>query len=322
MHNIETSVRRDKFSHINPHRNDADHHKSTTSCIAKMAYKIIGILCLIVAVITALPAQEQQTRSARNNLLTENDLLDSLQTDCLRKDTSACIKYKIFNFVEKNLDHRNVIAVTKGVNIVKASTSESNGSPRAFSKNATLETLLMNRLQRFLDTHSIQIDLKGSDVVNTITSTARSMGDYVSSLFEDEEDDDVDDDNLTEEGRGKKKKKKIIKMLGPFLGIAALKAVLIGKLIMKKIALIAFKAFFMAKIALLISGAIIAKKLLAGASLGGPVHPPIYDVHPHHEHHDVHGPDFGGGYGVSGHGGGWGRSSEAQQLAYKAQLKQ
>lgn len=288
-----------------------------------MARKIIGILCLIVAA-SALPAQEQ-SRSAKNSILTEDDLLDTLQADCLRKDTTACVKYKIFSLVDKTLGHKDIITVTDGVNIVKTGSGEFDGAPRALPSNTTLETLLVSRLQRFLDTHTVKIDLKGSDVMNTISSTASSVGEYTRSLFED----DVEEDDPSEEGRGKKiKKKKIVKMLGPLMGIAALKMALLGKLFMAKIALIAGKALIMAKIALLISVVIGAKKLLAGGGFGGGSggggHVVDVVAHPHHSSHDIHGGggggggDYGGGFGSSGHGGGWGRSAEAQQLAYRA----
>lgn len=299
-----------------------------------MAHKIIGVLCLVLFVVklaSSIPAQDL-TRSARNNLLTEDDLLDSLQADCLRKDSSACVKYKIFNFVEKNLGHKDIITVTKGVNIIKTSNSETDGaSSRSFNKNATLETLLMNRMQRFLDTHTIKVDMSGSDMINTFTSTARSMKEYAFSLFEDEE----DEDNLTEEGRGKKKKvKKVLKVLGPLLGLAALKGALLGKLATGALALLAGKALLTAKAALIIAVVIGVRKLLGGGGFGGfggGGGGTVVDVvaHPHHSHEVVHSSDYGGGYGGGGHGGGygssghggWARSSEAQKLAYKAHLQ-
>lgn len=269
----------------------------------------ILLLCIIAAV-TALPAQE----NARNALQTENDLLDTIYNDCLRKDTTSCLKYKLFSFVDKMLGHKDTITVTEGVQIIKTG-SDADGAPRALNGDETIESLIMNRIQSFLESHTIKVDLKGSDIVNAVTSTARSFNEIV-----------AEEETLEEEGRGKKKKAQ--KILGPLMAAAALKAAVLGKLALAGIALIAGKALLIGKIALVLSAIIGLKKLLGS----GGKHV-TYEVVSHPQHSSSHvsshesvyggssggggyGGDVGGGYSSSGHGG-WGRSLDAQQLAYR-----
>ncbi|CAH0555726.1 unnamed protein product [Brassicogethes aeneus] len=285
-----------------------------------------GILLCIVAVACALPAQEE-ARGSRNSIQTENDLLDSIYTDCLRKDSMSCLKYKLFNFVDKMLGHKDTITVTEGVQIIKTG-EERDGAPRAYNADESIENVLWNRISGFLESHTIKVDLKGSEIVNAVSSSARSLGDVVDSLAEEE------NSIETEEGRGKKKK--AAKLMGPLMAAMALKAAVIGKLALGAIALIAGKALLIGKIALVLSAIIGLKKLLGGQ--GKHV---TYEVVSHPQHSSSHvsthesvygGSGHGGGYGgdvsggysggaaagaSSGHGG-WGRSLEGQQLAYRA----
>ncbi|RZB41619.1 DUF1676 domain containing protein [Asbolus verrucosus] len=280
-----------------------------------MAYQTAGLL-LCIALASALPAQEE-ARASRNAIQNENDLLDSIYSDCLRKDSTSCLKYKLFAFVDKMLGHKDTITVTEGVQIIK--TGGESGAPRALNGDETIESLIMSRIQSFLESHTIKVDLKGSDIVNAVASTARSFNDVVDGL----EDNSVE----TEEGRGKKKKAQ--KILGPLMAAAALKAAVLGKLALAAIALIAGKALLIGKIALVLSAIIGLKKLL-GSSGGKHV---TYEVVSHPQHSTSHvsshetvyggsggggyGGDVGGGYGGSSGHGGWGRSLEAQQLAYR-----
>ncbi|KAF2905849.1 hypothetical protein ILUMI_00321 [Ignelater luminosus] len=218
--------------------------------------KVVGILC-IVAAACALPAQEE-ARASRNAIQTENDLLDSIYADCLRKDSISCVKYKLFSFVDKMLGNRDTITITDGLTIVKTEDGETEGAPRALNGDDTVESLIFNRIQRFLDTHRIKVDLKGSEIVDSFTSAARSFGDVMDGLNED------DNSVGVEEGRGKKKKGS--KLLGPLLAAGALKAAILGKLALAAIALIAGKALLIGKIALVLSLIIGLKKLLGGGN--------------------------------------------------------
>lgn len=279
------------------------------------------LLCLAVAV-HALPAQDEPRGNA---VQTESDLLDAIYNDCLRKDSLSCLKYKLFNFVDKMLGHKDSITLTEGVQIVKTGDGEAKeGAPRSVTADDTVESLIFNRVARFLDTHTIKVNVKGSEIVNAVSSTARSLGDIADSFTGD------DDSVGEEEGRGKKKKAS--KLMGPLMAAMALKAALLGKLALGAIALIAGKALLIGKIALVLSAIIGLKKLL-GQGQGKHV---TYEVvaHPQHstshvQSHEVYGGgsahgggfsgDIGGGYGSggsSGHGG-WGRSLDAQSLAYR-----
>lgn len=54
-----------------------------------------------------------------------------------------------------------------------------------------VDTLIFDRVGRFLKTHSIKVDLKGSDILGVVESAGRSLDDLSDSLVE---------------GRGKKSK--------------------------------------------------------------------------------------------------------------------
>lgn len=225
------------------------------------------------------------------------------------------------------LGNKDTITVTEGVQIVKAEGADTTeGAPRALNGDETIESLLLNRVARFVESHTIKVDLKGSDIVNAVSSTARSFGDVMNGFTEEE------NAIVAEEGRGKKKK--AAKLLGAILALAGLKAALLAKLALAGIALIAGKALLIGKIALVISSIIGLKKLLAHQ--GKHV---TYEVVAHPQHSsshvsthesvyggsgggggyggDIGGGGYGGGSSSSGHGSGWGRSLEAQQLAYR-----
>ncbi|KAJ8946005.1 hypothetical protein NQ314_009001 [Rhamnusium bicolor] len=286
--------------------------------------KLVGLyLCLVVAV-SALPTQEE---ARGNSIQTENDLLDSIYNDCLRKDSVSCLKYKLFNFIDKMLGHKDTIRVTEGVQIINTG-GEKDGAPRAITSEDTIESLIFNRIAGFLETHTIKVELKGSEIVNAVSSTARSLGDIADSLYGEE------NSVGEEEGRGKKKKGS--KLMGPLMAAMALKAAVLGKLALAGIALIAGKALLIGKIALVLSAIIGLKKLL-GQGQGKHV---TYEVVAHPQHSSSHvqthesvyaggsghgggySGDIGGGYGSGGSGhGGWGRSLDAQSLAYRGQTQ-
>ncbi|KAF7275037.1 osiris 7 [Rhynchophorus ferrugineus] len=281
--------------------------------VIKMNCKLTAVLLFAFVAVHALPAQEE---ARSNSIQTESDLLDSVYTDCLKKDSLSCLKYKLYSFVDKSLGQKDTITVTDGVQIVKTG-NEKDGAPRALNGDESVESLILDRVSRFLNSHTIKVDLKGSDIVNAVQSGARSFADAI-------EDEDV------EEGRGKKKKKN---MMGPLMAAMALKAAILGKLALWAIGLIAGKALIIGKIALVLSAIIGIKKLLGGQGSGKHV---TYEVVAHPQHssshvstHEVaysggsgHGGgysgDIGGGYGGSGQGV-WKRSLDAQQLAYRGQ---
>lgn len=271
-----------------------------------------------VALCSALPAEE--TRNHARSV--DNDIMDSIYSDCLRKDSVSCVKYKLFNFVDKVLAVRDQFSLTEGVTVVRSPDAPpaSTEAARAVSGDESFESLALNRISSFLNTHTIKVELKGSDIVQAVSSTGRALEDVTESLFGSPA---ADETNITEESRGKKKK--AAKILGPILALVALKAAALLPLMLGAIALIAGKALLIGKIALVLSAVIGLKKLLSQEKHV------TYEVvaHPHHSaSHSISHDSYGSGYsadagasasyGSSGHGG-WGRSIDAQDLAYGAQ---
>ncbi|XP_058059515.1 uncharacterized protein LOC131210304 [Anopheles bellator] len=284
-------------------------------------YRVAAVLCLALTVAVALPAEE--VRSSRNAINTDSDLVGSIYKECLSSDSMSCVKYKLFSFIDRVMAKRSVIALSDGVTMVKTpgvAEGETEGAPRSLTGDESLEQLILSRVQSFLSTYTIKVDLKGSDIVSAVTSTGRALEDVSENLLENEE-----DGPTTGEARGKKKK--AAKILGPLLLAVALKAAALLPLLLGAIALIAGKALLIGKIALVLSAIIGLKKLLSQEKHV------TYEVvaHPHHStsHTSSHGDAYalGGSYGgdaggysaSSGHGG-WGRSiQDAQDLAYGAQ---
>lgn len=279
--------------------------------------KAFTILCGI-ALVSALPAEEVRAAQSRNAVSSESDLMESLYSDCVRKDSVSCVKYKLFSFVDKMLDQKDTFALTEGVTVVRSPTPDGpEGAPRSLTGDESIESLVVSRIQNFLQSHTIKVDLKGSEIVNAVSSTGRAFEDISDNLFGDEA------NEIQSEARGKKKK--AAKILGPLLLALGLKAAALLPLLLGAIALIAGKALLIGKIALVLSAVIGLKKLLSQEKHV------TYEVvaHPHHStsHSSSHGEAFsvgsgldagGGGYASSGHGG-WGRSADAQELAYRGQ---
>ncbi|CAB0030517.1 unnamed protein product [Trichogramma brassicae] len=280
---------------------------------------MIVACCCLASRTWALPAASNDEKIANGN-----DLMSSIYADCVKKESLSCIKYKVFAFVDRMLADKEDISLSEGITVVKTTqTNIEEGAPRSID-STDLETLLFDRLGRFLRTHSIKVDLKGSDILGAIESTARSFDGSSAA----------DDSSAAVEGR---KKKKTQKMMGPIMMAMAMKAAALLPLSLGFIALIAGKALLIGKIALVISTIIGLKKLLSTEKHV------TYEVvqHPHHSSshsvssHDDSGPHggggfsasapsggdfggYGGGSGSGGHGGGWSRSF-AQDLAYGAQ---
>ncbi|XP_034949935.1 uncharacterized protein Osi7 [Chelonus insularis] len=271
-----------------------------------------------VPILWAIIASVVLAHPATDNKSGDNDLMAAIYNDCLKKESINCIKYKFFTFVDKMLNDKEDITLSEGITVVKTSTAEE-GAPRSID-SSDVDTLIFDRLSRFLKTHSIKVDLKGSDILGVVESAGRNLEELSDSVVE---------------GRGKKKKTQ--KLIGPLMMAMALKAAALLPIALGTIALIAGKALLIGKIALVISTIIGLKKLL------GQQKHVTYEVvaHPHHSssssshvshddggHGGFSGGDFGGGYsaagGSSGHG--WSRSlpqdfqQHAQQLAYSGQM--
>ncbi|XP_026685269.1 uncharacterized protein LOC113470769 [Diaphorina citri] len=77
------------------------------------------------------------------------------------------------------------INLFEGVTVVKTLpiTNNGDGAPRAMPVSGDVESMITSRLENFLSTHTLKIDLKGIDVMNALTRAGRSISDE-----EDEED--------------------------------------------------------------------------------------------------------------------------------------
>ena len=51
-------------------------------------------------------------------------------------------------------------------------------------ESSDLDTLLFDRLGRFLKTHSVKVDLKGTDILGAIESAGRSLEDFTDNAVE------------------------------------------------------------------------------------------------------------------------------------------
>lgn len=266
------------------------------------------LISLALCAASALPAQD--TGHSENEL-------DGL-SDCLRKDSTSCLKYKFFSFVDKMIGQKETFSLTDGVTVVRSTDAPAEtGAPRSMDP--------VSRLQKYFETHSLRVEVKGSDVVDTVTGVGRALEDTVSAFTEDNEVTDVD---------GRSKKKKAQKILGPIMMALAMKMMALMPLAIGAIALIAGKALLIGKLALVLSAIIGLKKLLSQQKHV------TYEVvaHPHHSASHTSSHDYGGG--ASGYGGdsggsypassssgghssgGWGRSIDAQAMAYGAQKPQ
>jgi len=148
-----------------------------------MCWRTIAIVALVAGVASAAAAPQV----SRNAIQSSDDLVDSLYSDCLQKNSVSCVKYKLFSFVDKVLSGKDSFTLAEGVTVVQAPASvNGDGAPRALTPedvaSQDVETMLTSRLRRFLDTHTVKIDLKGSDVLNAVTSAGRALGDAADTL--------------------------------------------------------------------------------------------------------------------------------------------
>lgn len=204
--------------------------KSLLQEILSMAlWRVLLLVCLVTSSSVALPAASvapaasppgntQEARGlqqqSRNAIQTGDDLMDRIYTDCLRKDSVSCVKYKLFSVVDKVLGSKESFTLTDGVTVVKNAGSppeiSGEGAPRAIAEgdeetSKDFESMIVNRVERFLKTHTLKIDLKGNEVLNAVTSAGRALGDVADTLGLTEEEEAEDGRDVSEE-RGKKSK--------------------------------------------------------------------------------------------------------------------
>ncbi|XP_066581959.1 uncharacterized protein Osi9 [Prorops nasuta] len=236
--------------------------------------RYVALIALIAGAIAAPTSQEQPS-----SLLEE--AFDVYSSCSGESDLAVCLKLKALRFVDRAARSAEFDLVD-GLKIVQTDEAKSSRADNARSlndiestlpteveaKEAAIDQALVDRAAKFLSTHTVEL----------------SVPEEVSRSFD--------------EARGKKKK--IVKSLLPILLLLKLKAAALIPIALGALALIAFKALVIGKIALIISLIIGLQKLLANKHQSYEVvaHP----VHGHEEHHEHHG---------------WARSSGAD-LAYNA----
>jgi hypothetical protein len=138
-----------------------------------------------------------------NSIQAKEDLLDGIYSDCINKGSVSCIKYKLFAYVDKALN-KDEINLTEGVTVVRTSGNPGDGAPRSLDgddKPKDMESMVVKRVLRYLNEHSIKVDIKGADVVNAVSRTGKSITDTVSQFLGEEED-------SADDSRGMKKSSK------------------------------------------------------------------------------------------------------------------
>ncbi|XP_050357724.1 uncharacterized protein LOC126778276 [Nymphalis io] len=200
---------------------------------------------------------------------------------CAEQDVALCLKERALKYAEN-------LATSREINIADGITLIGTGSSRGAR---SYEPLPEEPRARENQVESRLVDAAAEFLENHVIQlrVPKSTVDDVKRSLE--------------EGRGKKKK---LKQLLPIFALLQLKIQSMIPLFLGIIAFAAVKGLLLAKAALLASALLLLKKLLSKHD-----HHESYEVvaHPHHDEHYSHG---------GGHGGGWGRSQDAQNLAYSA----
>ncbi|XP_015173235.1 PREDICTED: uncharacterized protein LOC107064738 [Polistes dominula] len=245
---------------------------------------ILGAFLTVVVVYGAPTATTQDVTQQGPSILEE--ALDVYASCSGESDLSVCLKLKALRFVDraaKTVD----INVIDGLRIVQTDEAKSNSradNARSYNdiesslpseteaKEAAIDQAIVERASKFLSTHTIEL----------------SLPEEFSRSFD--------------EARGKKKK--IVKSLLPILLLLKAKAAILLPLLLGGLALLAFKALVIGKIALIISVIVGLQKLLANKQQSYEVvaHPVHSHSHYEADHADHHG---------------WARSA-GSDLAYSA----
>ncbi|CAO1426554.1 unnamed protein product [Diamesa hyperborea] len=231
--------------------------------------------CVIFAMLALATAAPSESDSLLSTSL-------KFVKDCGDKSMVLCFKERALQFVDKAEGDYELSEALKLVQTEQPaqgrSMNEINLSAEPEIREAEVDSLLMDRVARFLGSHTLQFKVPK----DSIQDMQRSL----------------------EEARGKSKKSK--KFLLPLLLLLKLKAAALLPLAIGFLALISFKALIIGKLALILSGIIALKKLLEGK------HSQSYEVvaHPHHS--------YSSSYGGDDHHGAFRRSVDAQKMAFSA----
>ncbi|GAB0087557.1 osiris 9 [Sergentomyia squamirostris] len=231
-------------------------------------------LCVLIVAIAVASASPSETDGLLTTAL-------KFVKECGDKSMVLCLKERALHYVDGT--HGDV-SLADGVSLVQTEAQASGRSLNEIvlpaepeARESEVDSLLVDRVARFLGSHTLQFKIPK----DSIQEMQRSL----------------------DEARGKGKKTK--KLLLPLLLLFKLKAAALLPLAIGFLALIAFKALIIGKLALLLSGIIGLKKLFESKQSQS------YEVvaHPHH-----------GGY--EDHHGHYARSFDAHNLAYNGYKQQ
>lgn len=240
------------------------------------------LVLALVALCRAYPSNAGQNGSPPTSPSASSPLEDGLEMaykvvkGCGDKDLSLCLKMRALTYVDRALRRSDNIDIVDGVSLVPTDGGSREMNGRAISeaeldetlpkdaedKDAQVETMLVDRVARFLESHTLQLKVPES----SINEVRKSL----------------------DEARGKKKK---LKMLLPFLLLLKLKAAALVPLALGALALLSLKALIVGKLALVLSALIGLQKLLSSKH-----HTQSYEVvaHPHYsEEHGHYGRSIG-----------------------------
>lgn len=221
-----------------------------------MARRIFAFLCVV-------------TLASCASIQTENDLLNSVRQDCLESNTLSCIKYSIFNLIGNTLDQPDTVKVIDGVTVVKSKEeSDVKGAPRALGSDATIESVLIEKVKNFFESRSLEFEISGRSVGDAFQGIGNSLQNTYQEYLKFSEEEDAKD--LVDEGRKKKKKLKKLKFIKFLIikKIAFLKAIFF-KLFAVGLLFATFKALAVSIIALALTLIQLGQKIgLAGSFLG------------------------------------------------------
>lgn len=110
--------------HITSGRRSRERSKRLPATVT-MAKHFVTLLWMSAAALTACLALPTNDKNG-----SENDLMTSIYTDCLKKESISCIKYKVFTYVDKMLADKEDITLSEGITVVKTSNAEE-GAPRS-----------------------------------------------------------------------------------------------------------------------------------------------------------------------------------------------
>lgn len=230
--------------------------------------RFVFVVSCVFASVFGFPTSDQIEDSALSKVY-------RVIQDCSNKDLTMCLKMRALTYVDKALRRSEDINIVDGVTLVKADSSteayrglnaralsqdelDASLPKNADEKNTQIENMLFDRVARFLETHTLMLKVPES----SISEMKRSL----------------------EEARDKKKKaaKKILPALAMMLIFKVIASI---PFILGTLALLAFKALLIGKIALVLSAIIGLKKLLDSKH-----HHQTYEVvaHPHHSEEHGH----------------------------------